>query len=220
MTELTGRMSSRSPSRAFAVIIAVNLAGLQAVSTFPGLEVKNSYVASQGFNAARRAQEALGWKLAGLCYDDGRMTWPSPTATACRRGAELEVLVGRTTDHGDDAGRLHSARAVYSAPLDAGARQVDGEGRRPSRPTGRCSPAVRAFRAGLTDDGDDRPLRPPARSPPARPASRPRRRTASLRCAPNAPGGSCCRCPARIARLHLDRRKRASKRMPGVRSAR
>ena len=36
---------------AFGVIIAVNLVlAYNAVKTFPGLEVKNSYVASQEFN--------------------------------------------------------------------------------------------------------------------------------------------------------------------------
>ena len=44
---------------AFGVIIAVNLTlAYQAVATFPGLEVKNSYVASQSFDVDRAAQEA------------------------------------------------------------------------------------------------------------------------------------------------------------------
>lgn len=50
---------------AFGVIIAVNLTlAVQAVRTFPGLEVKNSYVASQTFDADRNAQVALGWDVA------------------------------------------------------------------------------------------------------------------------------------------------------------
>ena len=49
----------------FAVIIGVNLTlAFNAVSTFPGLEVKNSYVASQSFDRERAAQEALGWRVA------------------------------------------------------------------------------------------------------------------------------------------------------------
>ncbi|MBV7408514.1 FixH family protein [Maritimibacter sp. DP1N21-5] len=49
---------------AFAVIIGVNVfMAVQAVSTFPGLETKNSYVASQQFDADRAAQEALGWTV-------------------------------------------------------------------------------------------------------------------------------------------------------------
>jgi nitrogen fixation protein FixH len=49
---------------AFSVIIAVNLTlAYNAVATFPGLEVKNSYVASQSFDEDRAAQEALGWEV-------------------------------------------------------------------------------------------------------------------------------------------------------------
>jgi nitrogen fixation protein FixH len=48
----------------FGVIITVNLTlAYNAVKTFPGLEVKNSYVASQHFDADRAAQEALGWDV-------------------------------------------------------------------------------------------------------------------------------------------------------------
>jgi nitrogen fixation protein FixH len=49
---------------AFSVIIAVNLTlAFNAVATFPGLEVKNSYVASQAFDRERTAQLALGWDV-------------------------------------------------------------------------------------------------------------------------------------------------------------
>lgn len=49
----------------FGVIIAVNLTlAFNAVRTFPGLEVKNSYVASQSFDANRKAQTRLGWDAA------------------------------------------------------------------------------------------------------------------------------------------------------------
>lgn len=49
---------------AFGVIIAVNLLlAFSAVRTFPGVEVKNSYVASQEFDTRRDAQEALGWTV-------------------------------------------------------------------------------------------------------------------------------------------------------------
>lgn len=49
---------------AFTVIIGVNIAlAVNAVRTFPGLEVKNSYVASQTFDDRRAAQEALGWDV-------------------------------------------------------------------------------------------------------------------------------------------------------------
>lgn len=49
---------------AFGVIISVNLTlAYNAVRTFPGLEVSNSYVASQFFDENREAQLALGWDV-------------------------------------------------------------------------------------------------------------------------------------------------------------
>ena len=52
---------------AFGIIISVNLTlAYNAVRTFPGLEVKNSYVASQSFDADRAAQEALGWEVSAV----------------------------------------------------------------------------------------------------------------------------------------------------------
>ena len=61
---ITGRKVALMFCAAFAVIIAVNLLlAFNAVSTFPGLEVRNSYVASQAFEEERIAQEALGWDV-------------------------------------------------------------------------------------------------------------------------------------------------------------
>ncbi|MBA4489687.1 FixH family protein [Paracoccus sp. S1E-3] len=87
----------------FTVIIGANLVmAVQAISTFPGLEVKNSYVASQQFDAAREAQEALGW-LAEPSYDAGalvlkisdRQGLPAPVQA-------LRVTIGRPTQKRDD----------------------------------------------------------------------------------------------------------------------
>ena len=62
---LTGRKFALIVCSAFAVIIAANLTlAYHAVATFPGLEVKNSYVASQSFDADRSAQQALEWDVA------------------------------------------------------------------------------------------------------------------------------------------------------------
>lgn len=55
---------------AFGLIIAVNLTlAFQAVRTFPGLEVRNSYVASQTFDDDRDAQLALGWDVSANLAD-------------------------------------------------------------------------------------------------------------------------------------------------------
>lgn len=57
---LTGRNVLAIMVSAFTVNIGVNLTpAYQVVATFPGLETKNSSVASQSFNADRAAQEAL-----------------------------------------------------------------------------------------------------------------------------------------------------------------
>ncbi len=59
---ITGRHVLIGFCAAFGVIIAVNLwLAISAVRTFPGLDVPNSYVASQTFDKRRAAQEALGW---------------------------------------------------------------------------------------------------------------------------------------------------------------
>lgn len=61
---LTGRKVALMMVTSFAVIIGVNLTlAYQAIATFPGLEVKNSYVASQSFDVDRAAQLALGWDV-------------------------------------------------------------------------------------------------------------------------------------------------------------
>ncbi|MCB1518814.1 MAG: FixH family protein [Hyphomicrobiaceae bacterium] len=62
----------------FGVIIAVNIfMAFKAISTWTGLEVENSYVASQEFNtklAASRAQHALNWNV-NLHYADGHLNF-------------------------------------------------------------------------------------------------------------------------------------------------
>ena len=74
MRELTGRHVLGITVTAFAVIIGVNLVlAYKAVSTFPGLEVANGYIASQTFDAERKAQVALGWTAVPE-YRDGRLT--------------------------------------------------------------------------------------------------------------------------------------------------
>ena len=64
MTEIKGRHVFAGFAAAFLVIIGVNLMlAFQAVATFPGLEVRNSYIASQSFDENRTAQLALGWDV-------------------------------------------------------------------------------------------------------------------------------------------------------------
>jgi nitrogen fixation protein FixH len=119
MRELKGRHVLAITVSAFSVIIAVNLVlAWQAVATFPGLEVKNSYVASQGFDARKAAQEALGWTLVPS-YSDGRIDLAFTDRDGLPvRVTALEVLVGRTTTMAHDAWPEFAMMGdVYSAPL-------------------------------------------------------------------------------------------------------
>lgn len=103
MGEITGRQVFAVTAGAFGIIIAVNVTmAYKAISTFPGLEVQNGYVASQTFEAEKRAQEALGWTLtpayrAGHLSLDFRGADGLPAAVS-----DLSVLVGRTTEAKDD----------------------------------------------------------------------------------------------------------------------
>ena len=64
MTEVKGWHVFGAFALSFGIIISVNLTlAFNAVRTFPGLEVKNSYVASQSFDANRAAQNALNWEV-------------------------------------------------------------------------------------------------------------------------------------------------------------
>ncbi len=76
--EFTGRHMLFIMLAFFGVIIAVNVTMASfANSSWSGLVVKNSYVASQQFNAkaaAGRAQAALGWS-ATMAYADGRFVY-------------------------------------------------------------------------------------------------------------------------------------------------
>mgnify|MGYP003606967999 CR=1 FL=1 len=101
--ELTGRHVLAITLTAFATIIAVNVfMAVKAVRTFPGLEVANSYVASQDFDRERAAQAALGWKV-GADYDGRRMVLSIRDAQGNpARIRSLDVTVGRPTYVRDD----------------------------------------------------------------------------------------------------------------------
>lgn len=101
--ELTGRKVLAITVSAFAVIIGVNLVmAFKAVSTFPGLEVRNGYVASQTFNERLQAQKALGW-VVETGYADGRLTLTFRDRDGDRVvPRDLSILIGRTTESNDD----------------------------------------------------------------------------------------------------------------------
>lgn len=88
---------------AFSIIISVNLAlAWNAVSTFPGLEVKNSYIASQSFDDRRTAQEALGWDVEARAEDGRVMLTIQDEAGRPVQVGELKTTLGRATHVKDD----------------------------------------------------------------------------------------------------------------------
>ena len=87
----------------FGVIIAVNLTlAFQAVATFPGIVTKNSYVASQRFDADKAAQDALGWTVhAGI--EGGILTLAITDAgNAAVHPPRVSAVLGRATHVNDD----------------------------------------------------------------------------------------------------------------------
>ena len=107
---------------AFTIIIGVNLTlAFQAVATFPGLETKNSYVASQSFDQDRAAQAALGWDIdvdiqgdelrLAIRDEDGRLVRPM----------ELTGLFGRPTHvKNDQVLEFRTTPDGFTAPVQAG----------------------------------------------------------------------------------------------------
>lgn len=101
--ELTGKHVLFIVVSFFAVVIAVNVfMATMAVRTFPGLETKNSYVASQSFDADRAAQEALGWDLKALIADEKLMLMITDLSG---KPADVRInaaILGRATHVKDD----------------------------------------------------------------------------------------------------------------------
>lgn len=122
MTELTGRHVFAITAGAFGVIIAVNiLLAVKAVSTFPGLEVKSSYIAGQDFDDRKAAQVALGWDLQSS-FDpvtrEIRLAFIGPGGAPVLVD-DLHVLVGRPTEAQDDRfPEFHRKKAGYAAVED------------------------------------------------------------------------------------------------------
>jgi len=103
MAPLTGRKVFFGMAGAFGVIISVNLfLAYSAVKTFPGLEVKNSYVASQNFDADRAAQLALGWTVSADVMDEELHLFINDTDGNPVEVDTLTATFGRATSVRDD----------------------------------------------------------------------------------------------------------------------
>ncbi|WP_425071357.1 FixH family protein [Sagittula sp. S175] len=88
---------------AFAIIIGVNVTlAVNAVRTFPGIEVDNGYIASQTFDARREAQLALGWDVAAR-LDEGKLILTINDAKGYPvRVKSMDVTLGRPTNVSED----------------------------------------------------------------------------------------------------------------------
>jgi nitrogen fixation protein FixH len=101
--KFTGKHAAMVFVGAFAVIIGVNVfLAFSAVRTFPGLEVKNSYVASQEFDDRRDAQEALGWKVAARHTGGLLILQISDVNGQPVQAKSLDAVLGRATHVKDD----------------------------------------------------------------------------------------------------------------------
>ena len=121
--EFTGRHAAIIFGGAFALIIGVNLAlAYNAVKTFPGLEVQNSYVASQKFNDRQAAQEALDWTVQANA-EGGLISLSITDAEGAPvRVADLSATLGRATHLRDDiAPDFQFDGTAYVAPVELGA---------------------------------------------------------------------------------------------------
>lgn len=120
MKEITGRQVLIGTVAAFGVIVAANMTlAVNAVRTFPGLEVKNSYVASQEFDAARNAQEALGWDVrAAVDGDTLRLSFVGSDGEPVRPMITQAILGKATHVRADRTPEFTWTDGVFLAPVD------------------------------------------------------------------------------------------------------
>lgn len=122
MTEVKGWHVFGVFASAFGVIIAVNLTlAFNAVRTFPGLEVKNSYVASQSFDVDRAAQLALGWAVAAHLDGDELVLAITQGGDAIQPEIEEAIFGRATTVRADQTPDFTFDGTVYRAAVRADA---------------------------------------------------------------------------------------------------
>lgn len=151
---ITGRHVLFAMIAFFGVIIAVNLTmATFARTSWTGLEVKNSYVASQDYNAKlalAARQKALGWS-SGLVMVDGQFRFELINAAGSRIvGATIDAVLKRPVQERDDLPLVFRefADGDYRAdvPAEAGIWDVDLSVQVPARQTYR-----QIFRIQLKD---------------------------------------------------------------------
>lgn len=118
--ELKGRHVLIIALSAFALILTANMAMLfAATGSFPGLVVKNSYVAGVGWNERAAAQQALGWQTE-IGFADGMLTVALTDAEGKPvTGQALVATVGRPSSDTEDRQVVLSAGPDgYSARMN------------------------------------------------------------------------------------------------------
>lgn len=105
----------------FGIIIAVNLTlAFNAVRSFPGLEVKNTYVASQSFDRDRAAQEALGWEVAADLVDGVLHLTMTRDGHPVRPEIEQAIFGRATSVAADQTPAFEFDGVRFVAPVEAG----------------------------------------------------------------------------------------------------
>ena len=107
MTDTGGRFTGRHflmiVLGAFGVIICANLLlAYFALRSFPGLNVPNSYVASQDFDQRRHAQNTLGWHAKVTLIGNRLRLELTDASGAAVRPATLSVRIGAAATAQDD----------------------------------------------------------------------------------------------------------------------
>jgi nitrogen fixation protein FixH len=122
MREITGRQVLIGTVAAFGVIVTANMTlAFNAVRTFPGLEVKNSYVASQNFEREKAAQLALGWDVsAEIVEGELRLSIMGENGQPVQP-AKIVATLGRATHVKDDmTPEFEFLGGVHVAPVTVG----------------------------------------------------------------------------------------------------
>ena len=117
--EFTGWHMAALMVGGFGIIIAVNFfMAFQAVSTFPGLETRNSYVSSQTFDVDRTAQDGLGWDVdVSLTATD--ITLRIDSAAGPVQPEITQAILGRATHVGEDQTPAFAWTGTeFHAPVD------------------------------------------------------------------------------------------------------
>lgn len=119
---MTGRKVLIISVSAFGIILAANLTlAFNAVSTFPGLEVDNSFVASQNFNQELADQLALGWDVKAR-HEDGILTLSITDAEGQPvRVTHMDAVLGAATHvRADQTPDFIFIDGAYTAPVELG----------------------------------------------------------------------------------------------------